>query len=411
MITTSNFGTGRFVRSVAFASALGLVGARTASAQDTDVDPRWQAWLGCWQPTDPATSSQGALLCIVPASPRSAVDLVSLVDAKEVGRQRFDATGRRRAVLRDGCEGWESSQWSADDRRVYLRSELTCPGALERVSTGVMAMSPEGEWLDVQGVSAGGGTGIRVVRYRDAGVPTNLPAEIHDALADRATAIGAARVAAGSGIGTAEIVEAAQRLDAMVLQALLVERGQQFQLNAKQLMSLTRGGVPGSVTDVMVALSYPRTFTLNRMTPQRAVTGDSMNAASAYGSRGMMPGYLGNAACSRLSPGYAWGYDPWSLYPSQSGYGMYGMGRCGYGYSPYGYGFGYWRRTPYVIVGRGNGGPAVRGQAVNGRGYTRRGSGSAVRGTVGTSVRRSGGGSGGSTGHSGRSGRTAKPRP
>ena len=34
------------------AGALLLIVATTVRAQDAQADPRWQAWLGCWEPTD-----------------------------------------------------------------------------------------------------------------------------------------------------------------------------------------------------------------------------------------------------------------------------------------------------------------------------------------------------------------------
>ena len=80
-------------------------------------------------------------MCVVPALGDGGVTIVSFINGKETSRQQLDATGQQRAVERDGCTGWESSQFSADDRRVYLRSELTCSGSLKRVSSAVLRAS------------------------------------------------------------------------------------------------------------------------------------------------------------------------------------------------------------------------------------------------------------------------------
>ena len=61
-------------------------------------------------------------------------------------------------------------------------------------------MSPTGEWLDVQGIAAGEGENVRVARYRDAGLPENLPADIKSALEGRGASVQGAREAAAASI-------------------------------------------------------------------------------------------------------------------------------------------------------------------------------------------------------------------
>lgn len=378
-----------------FAGTIALFASDAARAQSADPDPRWQPWLGCWQPADAPTAMQSPLVCVVPAPGSSGVDLVSIAGGAEVSRERLEATEEQRSIAKEGCSGWESTQWSRDNRRVYLRSEVTCPGAPKRILNGVLAMSSGGEWLDIQGVGAGGGYGVRVLRYRDAGVPGGLRAEMASALAGRQLAVSAARTAAGADIGTSDVVDAARHLDPAVVRAWLVERGQGFDLDGKQLASLSDAGVPGSVTDVMVALSYPKKFTLARATHEGDLrsSADSAFATDPYRSPVRpMSGYFGR---SGYSP-FGWGYDPY---------------RSGYGYSRYGSGAGYgwyWNRSPYVIVQRGRGQGTLGARAVNGRGYThddqRSGGGASGTRTRGSS------GSGAARG-SGGSGRKAKPRP
>jgi hypothetical protein len=398
----------RGISRILFAGILAVVVAAPLRAQDVALDQRWQPWLGCWQQPASETVVDFPQLCVIPTGGSAGVTMISLENGKEPSRQQLDATGQQRAVERDGCAGWESAQFSADDRRLYLRSELTCSGNLKRASSAVLAMSPEGDWIGVESVTAGGGTAVRVTRYRDAGIPNVVPAEIENALAGRRMALVAARIAAGAPIGEAAVIDATHHLNAAVVQALLVERGQPFQLTASQLASLADAGVPGSVTDVMVALSYPQKFVLDR-DARVAELRPTSGGADTYG-RGMLPGYDGRSACSLFSS-----YDPYWY-----GYG-YGYGsQCGlyansrYGYSNYGYGsfgYGYWQ-PPIVIVREGS---RPGGRAVKGSGYTPRGesSGTATRTGVsrpsssgGGATARSSGSSGGSS-----SGRTAHRKP
>lgn len=393
----------RALAAVVVNAAFILAGAATAGAQARGADPRWDPWVGCWQYSETSTNAQSTLVCVVPAAGKSAVDIVSIANGKEVQRDRIGATGERQPSTKDGCGGWESAQWSADGRRIYMKSELTCPNALQRTSDGLFAMSAAGEWIAVQAVRAGGGSGMQVVRYRDAGVPAGVPAEIASALSGRAVALSASRLAAGASIGSAEVLDASRQVDAGVVQAWLVERGQRFEIGAKELASLADAGVPGSVTDVMVALAYPKTFAIdpaNYDGAMRAPTGTSLNRTKP------MYGIFGY-------PSFGLGYDP---YYSRYGYSPYRYSPYGY-YSPYGLGYSsygsgsgwYFNRSPYVIISSRQSAP--HGQTIKEGGYTSRGNTTSARtarpraatGVTGSATR-------GTSGASRSSGRTAKGR-
>jgi hypothetical protein len=368
-----------------FGGVLTVAGTSALRAQSTAYDARWQAWLGCWQPVEARLTGPSPYVCVIPGSGSSSVSVVTISNGKEISRQRIEATGQQRPITEDGCSGWESAKWSADSRRIYTQSEVTCPGALRRTSSGILAFSGTGEWLDVQLVRAGDGSGLAVARYRDAGIPAAIPAEISAALAGKQRAISAARMAAGAPIGTADVVDAARNTDSDAVNGWLVERGQALALDATQLAALSEAGVPGKVTDVMLALSYPDVLALDRG------TGDgSPRETGGY----RMPGRASEIYFGR------YGYSP-------------------YGYSPYGYlgnglvaGFGsYGSRYPYIIVTKGGAETTARGRAEKGRGYTRRGDSSGGGRTTSTRSRGSSGSSGtGSRPSSGSGGRTAKPR-
>jgi hypothetical protein len=407
----------RAVATGAFAvAATALLPAASVSAQAPDADPRWQAWLGCWQPVDtpaaaaaaaPSASAAGQLVCVTPAAGGSAVDVVSVADGKVTARERVDATAQRHETTKDGCAGWESAEWSARGARVYLRSEYVCPGGVQRKSSGLLAVSPDGEWLDVHSVAAGASTGVRVVRYREASASAELPAELSAALQGRALAVSTARAAAAAPLATGDVVEAVRHVEVPVVEAWLAERGQGFAVDGKRLVELADAGVPGRVIDMMVALSYPRVFAVDPASRQGELrtTVDSGRRAQGYATEG------------RLGPVVfvdRYGYSPygWSAYSPYGGY-LYGYGR-GYGWYPGG--------GPVIVIRDPNGGgqPARRGRAVNGRGYTRgdgaSGTGEEAVPRASTRERQSEGSSNRATRQSGGSSgsgptRTAKPRP
>lgn len=424
------------------ALAVGLAGsvlfaAPPARAQQAQTDPRWQAWVGCWTPAatvarQSSGNAQPLLVCVVPAAGSAGVDVVTVADTQVVSRDRLEATGERHAVTREGCTGWESAEWSASAVRVYVHSELTCQGNAHRRSSGLMALSPEGDWLDVRAVSAGSRAATRVLRYRAASLPATLPADVAAALRARA-APGAAPLPANGDITVAGLAEASRQLDAGVVAAWVVESGQNFGMTAARLQEAKRAGVSDDVIDVMVALSYPRAFTVNPASRQAEVRPPTETSGIAGGYGYQPPGWGGYY----YSP-YGWdGWWPYGYNPYSPFYSPYG----GYGYAPWYGGYGGWYRGWYygggggVIITTGSGATESHGQMVKGRGYTPSGnsgggrqaqprnapstqaSGRRESGASGQPAARpapqpsSGGSQPSSSGNSGGSDRTAKPRP
>ena len=396
-----------FARSAALAAGfLGLV-AVSAGAQQRAGS--WQSWLGCWSAGPSiggiAPSDAAPLVCIVPTSDANVVEIATLDGEKVVATQRIDASGRALPMNATGCAGTQRAQWSADGRRVYLRAVATCEG-VERVTSGIIAMSATGEWLDVQGVAAEGEEGVRVARYRDAGVPSAAPAPIAAAMRARGWAANGARFATGGTIGSSAVIEASRMVTSAVVEAWLLERGQTFSLDARELVRLADAGVPARVTDAMVAVTHPDVFAVAR--PEGAARSRSRDAEDDITGRRIYV-YLDPA----YSP-YRWGYSP-------HGYG-YGYGPYGYsplGYGAYGYGSSYYGypgyTAPVVIVNPQQPG-LPRGRAVKGRGYTQAEQGTAAPSSSRGSSSSSGSSSSGSSSQPARSEpapapRTAQPRP
>lgn len=393
-----------------------------ASAQTPTAPTRWQAWVGCWRLAEAGSQQR---VCVLPSTTPSAVSIVTVDSSTIVSRHTVDASGARQSIDRDGCAGWERASWSKDSLRVFLASELACDGAIKRTSTGLMSLTAGGQWVDVQTLKVASNEMVRTSRYVPVVDTAGLPAEAASAVAS-SQRLGArtAVLAAGGRVSVDAVVEASRMLDTTVVQAWLVERRQDFQLDGKMLIALADAGVPGSVTDVLVALSYPEQFRVDRgaMEAPTLMRSDSARIASSY-------------LWDRSFDCGAYGYAPFGWGPSRSCY-RYGLMYQRYGYGVgYGYGYdsfypgyyGYYTR-PIVIV-RGDTEP--RGVAVNGQGYTRsRGSSSsggassrsegssASSGAQSSGSSSSGSGSGSSSSGSSSSssgssssGRTAKTRP
>jgi len=380
------------------AAVLGM-GAVPARGQDAAIDPRWLAYLGCWEQVGVAKS----VMCVVPTGDRSTVDLVTIAKGEVTAREAIAATGLRVETTRDNCTGSQSAAWSPRGQRLYLHSEDACSGEPAREGTGLIAMSGAGRLLYIQSMTIGTQTGVRVQRYREATADLLLPDDVANALRLGVAAIIQARAAAGAPLATDDVIEASRTVDVAVIEAWLVERADPFTLDAKRLVALADAGVPSRLIDLMVALSYPKAF--------------AINAASRQGER-LVPQRAGDGF-GTLPTNYFLGYDPlcssYYLMMDQYSYG------CG---GSYGYGYGYGNPPTIVFIG-GGGGSSSRphGRVVNGQGYTQgddaatkgqalpRPSGDTSRpsngsvGSTGTGTQ-STGSSSGSTEQ-----RTAKPRP
>ncbi len=385
-------------------AALLGTGAVPARGQDAAIDPRWLAYLGCWEQVGVAKSA----MCVVPTGDRSTVDIVTIAKGEVTARERIAATGLRVETTRDNCTGWQSAAWSPRGQRVYLHSEDACFGEPAREGTGLIAMSGAGWLLYIQGITIGTQTGVRVQRYREATADLLVPDDVATALRLGVSAIIQARAAAGAPLVTDDVVEASRIIDVAVIEAWLVERADPFTLDAKRLVALADTGVPSRVIDLMVALSYPKAFAINAASRQ----GERLIRRPAGDGFGTLPAT------------YVLGYDPLcSGYYLMYQYSYDCAGGYGYGYG-YGYGFYPGSNPPTIIYVGGGGGSSSRphGRVVNGGGYAKGDDAATARGLPRPSgdFSRPSNGSSGSTGTGTQSTgsssgsteqRTAKPRP
>jgi hypothetical protein len=264
--------------------------------------------------------------------------------------------------------------------RLYARAELTCkadPGT-RRVS-GLAMLGPDGRWTDVQSVDIGGRESFRVRQYR------------------RANDTRIASAPSGSALTLDDVKEASTKVSPRAIEAALVETRASFNLTSKRLLELQAAGVPASVVDLMVALSYPDRFVVER---------------SASVDRARAP-----IIDDPFMLGWAFGYPIWSdvygLYsPLYGAFSPYYYSPFAYPYYRpyYGYGYGY----GYVIDPGGGGGGAIpdqpsgRGRVVDGQGYTRvrprESEPVATRNGGGSTASSTGGGGGSSSSSGGSSG-------
>ncbi len=395
-----------------FIAQLLVAFATPALAATPTPDPRWLPWIGCWAPTAATADVAPALaatqrVCIMPAEGTLGVDVVSVVGGEIVSRVRVEANGERRPVNREGCEGWETARWSEAGGRVYLRSEVTCAGGIDRVSTGVIAIASPSDWVDVEVVNVRDQRSTRVVRYRSAPDTIAVDREIAASLPNQEMARRAARMSAAALPTIADVIEASRHVEPATVEAWLLQRMPRFVVEVDELRRLAAARVPEAVIDLVVALSRPemfqerlapRGYTVVRLeTPRPRViaveqtyaTEDVTAPPTVYidggGSYGSRSSHRGR--CDRCgSDSYYYDYDSYYYDPTPYGYYYYP-------YWPYGsYPLYPYRpkpkpqeppaRPPVIVHGPTYPKPTptqppppapdqVNGRAINGVGYTR----------------------------------------
>jgi hypothetical protein len=433
----------RPVRAVVSALVLACLAPGAAAAQ-RPADSRWLPWLGCWVPvaepgSDPSARGDATartpafLVCVRPAADGAGIVVATVHEGEEVARRALKADGVQREVEVEGCAGWERARWSADGGRVFYRSLLTCEGGVRRESSGATMMLASGDWLDAEVVRAGDARTLEVRRYRFA---TDQEHRAHgrEPPAGNALALETARKAAAATLSVGDVIEAASEVDEQVVQALLADYGGRFPLDAEALVRLADAGVSARTIDLMIALSFPDRFAVNRTALAADFRAPEPAAAPVAGDalRGYPSSYV---SVYGYGPGCYGFRSPWRIgfYPGSLRYGR--PYAAGYGYSGCADLWPRYRRwdglvtDPIVIVERK---PDAGGRAVPGGGYTRRSRDdskgkarpraggsrigperSAVAPSSGGGATRGGyeaGSSTGEKGSSGSSGRKAKPR-
>jgi hypothetical protein len=424
--------TSKWLAVIGFAA----IGASSLGAQGTAVDPRWQAWIGCWAPAPDASGRAeiggASRVCVVPSQTATAVEIVTVANGSVLDRTRIDADGAPHTVSRDGCAGTESARWGDAGTRLYLSSELQCGAGVTRSGRGVLSFTQRYEWLDVRGMRSKDASGVAVRRYLPTDDATGVPADIRALAPARTGATNNAILTAAAPMTIGDIAEVGTAMDSGVAATWLMERtqGVKLSINGQQLASLADQGVPPSVIDIVVAIAHPDVFALNPASrdvlarDQGRRTAAGMSAYDPYG-RGVY-GNPYNWAYSSPFGYYGWmpsAMLPYGMYPYMGGY--YGTYGYGYGYGmPY-YGAYYPGTQPIVVVNQS--GPSAapgHGRVVRGDGYVgpqratggssggSSSSGSSSSGGMGGSASSSSSGSsGGSSGGSGGGDRTAVKKP
>jgi uncharacterized membrane protein YgcG len=337
--------------------------AQQTAAPPAAVDARFAPWLGCWR-LDDDLAGTGARMCITPD--KGGVRLQTVIGVQKGIDEVVIPDGVARPIVDAECKGTERAEWSQDGARVFRITDVTCGKEPARIIKSVAFMAPGPSWVTVQHVSgAAANTSVRVQRYRRAA---------NQQLADGSQApqpdaqLKTRTDPAMTNWSIEDVIEASLNLPEEATQAVLTEVHHPFDLNRKTLVALDDAGVSEGVIDLMVALTYPKHFVVERKGGGSMPSG--LTTGTGWYDPFMTPMLMGNMADCYSPMGF--GYRS---YYSMCGSALYGYNYYNYyGYNNY-YGNGYYPGYGgWVAINPPTGGlpiePAVEGRAVNGRGYT-----------------------------------------
>ena len=338
-----------------FAAISCLSMAQLAAAK---VAPRLDNWLGCWRLEDDLAGT-GARLCVTPE--KDGVRLQTLVGAVKGADEVVIPDGTARPITDADCKGSERAEWSSDGQRVFRTIDVTCKNETPRTIKGVTFLAPGPMLVNVQHVTGQGATpGVRVQRYRRAATQT---------LADGSKATQPKTAMAIDATWSIEdVIEASQKLPPEALQGALADVRQKFNINRQTLVALDDAGVPDSVIDLMVALTFPQRFIVDRVASSAPV---GVTTGMGWYDPFMSPFLLRDPMMSSCYT--AGGYYGYRSYYNNCGY-YYGYNM----FSPFGSIYPYYdhyQSGGWVAVNPNTGGgdvvtPTGQGRVINGQGYT-----------------------------------------
>ena len=256
--------------------------------------------------------------------------------------EKIVVDGSRQPLKDSKCSGWYKYSWSDTGKRLLFESESGCPGEVPRFISGISIITENWDWLDIQLLRSGEDRAVSVRKYEA------VASDLNTGENTGSTAFGAPRYQAATYLSIDEIIELSHKVAPEVVETALVELHQPFKINSKTLTRLADARVPSQIVDLMVALSFPDKFTVER---HRIAPVQQSDVGRSEAIVAPSPVWLPFGYWSIYGP-----YSDW--YWSSSLYPFYGYWGTGWDIWPGGY-----------DPGHNGGGRDSGGRLVNGRGY------------------------------------------
>ncbi len=349
-----------FILSMPLASALRASEEQNLESHE-NLDVRWLPLIGSWRLTSNTINTMQTplkeeyLLTIHPGDDGNSVTIESTRNQAPMFEERIEADGLRHPLDKDGCTGWYSYTWSDNGTRLLFNGESSCADNLSQKISGISLIDTIGDYVDIKLLKSGNEKAVTIRRYLKTDIDIGAPAPLILSKAFKG------RIAVGKKFSIDEVIELSNKLEPELLETALVEMNNSFPINSKQLIRLSNANVPSQVVDLMVALSFPEKFTVEKSTPLWVEASPDFTAS--HNQWPLYPWYRTTSAYFFHGYHY-WDWDRYlrfGWYPSNYGFGWYPYDYV-VGWYPYNfYGYGY----PHSGGSGGNN----SGRLVSGQGY------------------------------------------
>ena len=151
------------------------------------TDPRFAAWLGCWELDDERLADRAgvARLCVVPGAD-AGVRLLTIVGTRVASEETITADGVARPITDSDCRGTERAEWATTIAGFFRAADITCGDGKPRTVNSIAFLVRGPSWVDIQAVRTAQEINLRVRRYdcaADQWLPDGVEADVPSARA------------------------------------------------------------------------------------------------------------------------------------------------------------------------------------------------------------------------------------
>ena len=303
-------------------------GTSVAQTDAKTADAAILPWLGTWTAMDETPVPVTTVLEIRPGADGKGFDITT-INADQPVSENIIPDGISRPVESDACTGTRTYQWEKQAGILLGTSEVSCRGETYNIVTLKM-MSAAERMADILLIKTPDQNRLAVRRFAfEKGLPSAT-----DFFSGQESLL--LRTALAAPWDLDKIINLSKTVDTAVLEAALLEKNLQVNLDAKSLRKMKSAGTPDSIIDLLVALSAPDKFRIEK--------NDLIAVEAASPRRQYSEGY---SYPYMMGPPYYYGYYPWSYY-------------WGY-YSPFWWGYPIYMYPNYIVGGGGSGGSGEGG--------------------------------------------------
>jgi len=306
-----------------------LVPGTSAAQTGTDAiaDPAILPWLGVWTAMDETPAPVTTVIEISPGVNGRGLSITTK-DANQPASEIILPDGISRTFESQNCTGLRAYQWEKQTGLLLGTSEMKCQSETYNILTLKM-MTSANRMTDILVIKTPNQTRLAIRRFA---FEKMLPSEGELSSGQESLVL---RTALAAPWDLDKIIHLSRTLEPIVLEAALLEKDLQVKLDANSLRKMKSAGTPDSIIDLLVAMSAPDKFRIEK---------NDQVAVSTAPSSG--PENRGTYSYPYMAPPYYYGgyyYHPWGYYWS-------------YG-SPFWWGYPIYYYPPSVsIPGGGNGG-------------------------------------------------------